>query len=81
MTNIDVCIKILIEEHRYEERGVKLVENLCIGPLVLLQIKRVEFLETTKDVTGNATQSILINHGFKDVSNLSGGHTFYKATK
>ncbi|MBU3104570.1 FAD-dependent oxidoreductase [Clostridium gasigenes] len=34
-----------------------------------------------KGVTGNATQNILINHGFKNVHNLSGGHKFYKATK
>ncbi|MCZ0703116.1 NADPH-dependent 2,4-dienoyl-CoA reductase/sulfur reductase-like enzyme/rhodanese-related sulfurtransferase [Natronobacillus azotifigens] len=31
--------------------------------------------------TGNAVQNILINHGFKDVSNLSGGHKFYRGTK
>jgi NADPH-dependent 2,4-dienoyl-CoA reductase/sulfur reductase-like enzyme/rhodanese-related sulfurtransferase len=34
-----------------------------------------------KGVTGNAAQNILINHGFKDVRNLSGGHKFYKGTK
>lgn len=34
-----------------------------------------------KGVTGNAVQNILINRGFKDVSNLSGGHKFYKGTK
>lgn len=34
-----------------------------------------------KGVTGNATQNILINHGFKNVYNLSGGHKFYKSTK
>ncbi|MBU3160968.1 FAD-dependent oxidoreductase [Clostridium frigoris] len=34
-----------------------------------------------KGVTGNATQNILINHGFNKVYNLSGGHKFYKATK
>jgi NADPH-dependent 2,4-dienoyl-CoA reductase/sulfur reductase-like enzyme/rhodanese-related sulfurtransferase len=34
-----------------------------------------------KGVTGNAAQNILINHGFKDVSNLSGGHKFYKESK
>ncbi|WP_315122368.1 FAD-dependent oxidoreductase [uncultured Clostridium sp.] len=34
-----------------------------------------------KGVTGNATQNILINHGFKKVYNLSGGHKFYKETK
>lgn len=31
--------------------------------------------------TGNAVQNILINYGFKDVSNLSGGNKFYQATK
>lgn len=34
-----------------------------------------------KGVTGNAAQNILINHGFKKVYNLSGGHKFYKDTK
>lgn len=34
-----------------------------------------------KGVTGNAAQNILINHGFKNVYNLSGGHKFYKAMK
>lgn len=32
-----------------------------------------------KGVTGNAAQNILINHGFKKVYNLSGGHQFYKS--
>ncbi|PAB57838.1 FAD-dependent oxidoreductase [Anaeromicrobium sediminis] len=34
-----------------------------------------------KGVTGNAAQNILLNHGFKEVYNLSGGHRFYKGTK
>jgi len=34
-----------------------------------------------KGTTGNATQNILINHGFKKVYNLSGGHTFYKGSR
>ncbi|MBS5825481.1 MAG: FAD-dependent oxidoreductase [Clostridium argentinense] len=34
-----------------------------------------------KGVTGNAAQNILINHGFKEVYNLSGGHKFYNAIK
>lgn len=34
-----------------------------------------------KGVTGNAAQNILLNHGFKKVYNLSGGHKLYKATK
>lgn len=34
-----------------------------------------------KGVTGNAAQNILLNHGFKRVYNLSGGHKFYNAIK
>jgi len=34
-----------------------------------------------KGVTGNAAQNILLNHGFKEVYNLSGGHKFYKDSK
>lgn len=34
-----------------------------------------------KGITGNAAQNILINHGFNNVYNLSGGHKFYKQTK
>ncbi len=31
-----------------------------------------------KGVTGNAAQNILLNHGFKEVYNLSGGHKHYR---
>ncbi len=34
-----------------------------------------------KGVTGNAAQNILIGNGFEEVYNLSGGHSFYKASK
>lgn len=34
-----------------------------------------------KGVTGNAAQNILLNHGFKEVYNLSGGHKNYSKTK
>ncbi|MFI3210454.1 MAG: FAD-dependent oxidoreductase [Peptostreptococcaceae bacterium] len=34
-----------------------------------------------KGVTGNAAQNILINAGFKNVYNLSGGHKFFSKTK
>lgn len=34
-----------------------------------------------KGVTGNAAQNILLNHGFKEVFNLSGGHKNYGKTK
>ncbi|MDD3416059.1 MAG: FAD-dependent oxidoreductase [Lachnospiraceae bacterium] len=34
-----------------------------------------------KGVTGNAAQNILLNHGFREVYNLSGGHKNYSKTK
>ena len=34
-----------------------------------------------KGVTGTAAQNIFINHGYKKVYNLSGGHKFYKGSK
>ncbi|KXL52261.1 coenzyme A disulfide reductase [Anaerotignum neopropionicum] len=34
-----------------------------------------------KGVTGNAAQNILLNHGFKEVYNLSGGHKNYSKNK
>ncbi|HEX3022516.1 MAG TPA: rhodanese-like domain-containing protein, partial [Lachnospiraceae bacterium] len=34
-----------------------------------------------KGVTGNAAQNILINHGFREVYNLSGGHKQFKKIK
>jgi len=34
-----------------------------------------------KGITGNAAQNILLNAGFKNVYNLSGGHQFYDITK
>lgn len=34
-----------------------------------------------KGTTGNAAQNILINHGFRKVYNLSGGHKQYQASK
>jgi len=33
-----------------------------------------------KGVTGNAAQNLLLNHGFTDVYNLSGGNKNYQLT-
>ena len=70
---------------QYDESHVSTAVNMPHGKL------REESVELNKDiltitycnkgVTGNAAQNILINHGFKKVYNLSGGHKFYKATK
>lgn len=64
------------------------VENAISMPHAELR-KRLNKLDPKKPVvtycnkgtTGNAAQNILINRGFKQVYNLSGGHQFYKATR
>lgn len=64
------------------------VENAISMPHAELR-KRLSELDPKKPVvtycnkgtTGSAAQNILINRGFKQVYNLSGGHQFYKATR
>ena len=64
------------------------VENAISMPHAELR-KRLNELDPKKPVvtycnkgtTGNAAQNILLNRGFKQVYNLSGGHQFYKATR
>jgi NADPH-dependent 2,4-dienoyl-CoA reductase/sulfur reductase-like enzyme/rhodanese-related sulfurtransferase len=70
----------------YENKGC--VENAVNIPHAELR-ERCSELEKNiptvtycnKGTTGNAAQNILLNRGFKEVYNLSGGHTFYKATE
>ena len=42
---------------------------------------KVTITYCNKGITGNAAQNILLNEGFKNVYNLSGGHKFYDITK
>lgn len=42
-----------------------------------LDRNKVTVTYCNKGVTGNAAQNVLLNHGFKNVYNLSGGHKFY----
>jgi rhodanese-related sulfurtransferase len=70
----------------YEEKGC--VEGAVNIPHAELRNRITELDENTptvtycnKGTTGNAAQNILLNRGFKEVYNLSGGHTFYKATE
>ena len=73
-------------EKDYTKKGH--VENAISMPHAELR-KRLNELDPKKPVvtycnkgtTGNAAQNILINRGFKNVYNLSGGHQFYKATR
>jgi NADPH-dependent 2,4-dienoyl-CoA reductase/sulfur reductase-like enzyme/rhodanese-related sulfurtransferase len=70
---------------QYDESHVEVAVNMPHSSL-REQLEALDKDVTTitycnKGVTGNAAQNILINHGFKRVYNLSGGHKFYKATK
>lgn len=70
---------------QYDEAHVERAENIPHSKL-RSELEKLDKEVTTitycnKGVTGNAAQNILINHGFKKVYNLSGGHKFYKATK
>lgn len=46
-----------------------------------LDRNKVTVTYCNKGVTGNAAQNVLLNHGFKNVYNLSGGHKFYMGSK
>lgn len=70
---------------QYDESHVDNSENMPHS-ILREELNKLDKEVTTitycnKGVTGNAAQNILINHGFKKVYNLSGGHKFYKATK
>ncbi len=43
--------------------------------------EKITITYCNKGVTGNAAQNILLNHGFKEVYNLSGGHKNYSKVK
>ncbi|MGL4571657.1 MAG: FAD-dependent oxidoreductase [Clostridium sp.] len=70
---------------QYDESHVEDAENMphskLRSELVKLDKESTTVTYCNKGVTGNAAQNILINHGFKKVYNLSGGHKFYKSTK
>lgn len=73
-------------EKDYQSKGH--VENAINIPHSKLR-NRLDELDKNKPVvtycnkgtTGNATQNILINRGFKLVFNLSGGHKFYSGSR
>ena len=70
---------------QYDEAHVYMAENIphssLRDDLVKLDRKVITVTYCNKGVTGNAVQNILINHGFKKVYNLSGGHKFYTGSK
>lgn len=67
---------------QYEQDHIDTAVNVPHGKLRdNIENYNKEILTVTycnKGVTGNAAQNILLNHGFKEVYNLSGGHKNYR---
>lgn len=63
------------------ETAVNMPQDSLRKDLENLDKDAVTITYCNKGVTGNAAQNILINHGFSNVFNLSGGHKFYKSTE
>ncbi len=63
------------------DRAISIPHEYLRKELDKLDPKKTTVTYCNKGVTGNAAQNILINHGFTNVYNLSGGHKFYKESK
>lgn len=65
-------------EESHVDKAINMPHSNIREELHKLDKNIVTITYCNKGVTGNAAQNILINHGFKKVYNLSGGHKFYK---
>ena len=63
------------------DNALNMPQNTIRKELHNLEKDTLTITYCNKGVTGNAVQNILLNHGFKKVYNLSGGHKFYKSTE
>ena len=63
------------------ENAINIPHSKLRNRLNELDINRPVVTYCNKGTTGNATQNILINRGFKSVFNLSGGHKFYSGSR
>lgn len=70
---------------QYEKDHIETALNIphakLRGSIEKLDKEVITVTYCNKGVTGNAEQNILINHGFKEVYNLSGGHKNFRKTK
>jgi rhodanese-related sulfurtransferase len=70
---------------QYDKAHIETAENIPHGVLrdyaKKLDKNVIAVTYCNKGVTGNAAQNILLNQGFKEVYNLSGGHKQYNYTK
>ena len=81
-------VRSVVDARVEKQYGEAHVDNAVSMPHDVLR-ERMAALDKDKPVvtycnkgtTGNAAQNILINHGFRKVYNLSGGHKQYQACK
>lgn len=68
-------------EEEYNEDHLKTAVNMphseIRGDLNELDKDKITITYCENGTAGNAAQNILLNHGFKNVRNMSGGHEFY----
>lgn len=68
-------------EHDHIETAICIPHTKLRNSLEKLDKDALTITYCNKGVTGNAAQNILLNHGFKEVYNLSGGHKNFRKTK
>lgn len=61
--------------------AINIPHGILRAHLDQLDINKPVLTYCNKGTTGNATQNILINRGFKEVYNLSGDHKFYSGSR
>ena len=73
---IDARVKVQYEDGHIEN-AINLPHSQIRNELNQLDKEVLTVTYCNKGVTGNAAQNILLNHGFREVYNLSGGHKNY----
>lgn len=77
---VDARVSKQYQEH-HVDHAVNMPQATLREQMTTLDKEKPVVTYCNKGVTGNAAQNILINHGFKQVYNLSGGHKQYKTTR
>lgn len=68
-------------EKDHVETAVNMPHSILREQIANLDPAKRTITYCNKGVTGNAAQNILLNHGFEEVYNLSGGHKNFVATE
>lgn len=77
---VDTRIRAQFEKNHLP-KAIHLAQSELREKLKTLNPQQPVVTYCNKGVTGNAAQNILLNHGFKQVYNLSGGQKCYQKTK